>query len=656
MDYESALAAITKPAEQYGRPFAPGVAESLADNLRQIQVSGAQAQQPAKTQLGQYIEPVQLQVVCYQLWENLTGRPAGPITGQDLQESGNVNQALGQFYDRAVADAVAQPGVSEIDVRNWFDHELITEAGTKGIIYRGRTHTGGIPNQVVEFLERRFLLRREEKAGGAWYELVHDRFIEPILLANRNWREQQPLIQVARSWLEAGRPAGMLFEGDALAVALRSNWQGLGQEVREFIEASQAAQRAKEEAQRAEQEAQRRRDLEQAEALAAERQQRLEEQAKATASLKRRATFIMVMSGMAVMMALAAVAFGWGTLTQYREAQKNLALVVAAQQTAVAESDKRATEVIVRTTAEAEARAAQQTAEAGSTIAAANATAAAANAAEAGKILEQQDNFQTAVAEATAAKQTEVAIAAATAESLRATLTAEAAIPPTTTYTPTPTETATPVNPRTATPAGPTDTPTATSTPTPDIQATTASLVVQIVAATETSVAQENATQTVEARRTCKFEPEGDFGIVWIKYIRLLGCPLQQPIGGQYAEQPFENGYMIWSGITEWFFVMVGQDSGPWYFIPKVDFYNPDGVACDVGSPPEKGLVQPVRGFGGIWCDRKDIRAQIGWGTAPEFSVVDNQLQEFENGFLLRDSRGFIYVLPKGQDYIRVGN
>lgn len=67
MGVPAALEAVQKPAAQAGRPFAPGVAEILVDNLRRIRTQS----QEALTQLGQDIEPVQLQVVCYQLWEHL---------------------------------------------------------------------------------------------------------------------------------------------------------------------------------------------------------------------------------------------------------------------------------------------------------------------------------------------------------------------------------------------------------------------------------------------------------------------------------------------------------------------------------------------------------------------------------------------------------
>ena len=100
---------------------------------------------------GQYVEPVQLQVVCYQLWENLgrgrtedgtatTDRRQVQITLDDLAEAGDVDRALTQFYEETLAAVLADPaaaGVSERQLRAWFDEELITEAGTRGLVHQG---------------------------------------------------------------------------------------------------------------------------------------------------------------------------------------------------------------------------------------------------------------------------------------------------------------------------------------------------------------------------------------------------------------------------------------------------------------------------------------------------------------------------------------
>ena len=185
MGVEAALDAIQEPAQKYGRPFAPGVASALVDNLRRIKVLGQ-----TTAQLGQYVEPVQLQVVCYQLWENLAKqRPptAGAIgydyiTTADLQAAGDVDTALARYYEETVTSVLAAPNapVSERQLRTWFDTHLITPAGTRGLVLQGAATTGDLSNAVVRQLQARFLVRTESRAGGAWIELVHDRFVEPI--------------------------------------------------------------------------------------------------------------------------------------------------------------------------------------------------------------------------------------------------------------------------------------------------------------------------------------------------------------------------------------------------------------------------------------------------------------------------------------------
>jgi hypothetical protein len=216
MDYAAALDAVKKPAMLAGRPFAKDVGEILVNNLCQIRVPGQ-----AETQGGQYVAPVQLQVVCYRLWNKLKGQPGDEITAQDLENAGSVDNALADFYDMAISSVVKESGVSEITLRKWFERKLITEDGTRGTVYQGTNDTGGLPNQVVKALERQFLIRADVRGGGAWYELVHDRFIEPVLQANRAWFQQNetPLQHQAALWQKEGRPDSLLLQDEALESA-----------------------------------------------------------------------------------------------------------------------------------------------------------------------------------------------------------------------------------------------------------------------------------------------------------------------------------------------------------------------------------------------------------------------------------------------------
>ena len=243
MESTAALEAVEAPARLGGRPFAEGVAQTLIDNLRQIRVQGT-----AERQQGQFIEPVQLQVVCYQLWQNLQSRPLGPITQEDVNQLGNVDRALSQFYEQAIHNTLAETRMSEIALRNWFEKELITEAKTRSTVYYGRNQTAGLDNEIVRVLENQFLIRSDIRAGGRWYELVHDSLVDPIIQANQEWRIEHPLIQNAQRWADGGQSENdLLYTGAQLHEAVATQMD-MGTPVTEFLQASLEAETAREEA------------------------------------------------------------------------------------------------------------------------------------------------------------------------------------------------------------------------------------------------------------------------------------------------------------------------------------------------------------------------------------------------------------------------
>ncbi|MDX1521007.1 MAG: hypothetical protein R3264_05235, partial [Anaerolineae bacterium] len=626
MGYDAALEAVKNPAERYGRPFAEGVAESLVDNLRQIRVQDPQSPGELEIRPGQFIEPVQLQVVCFQLWENLKDRPLDYITEQDLKELGNVDTALGQFYEKALERVIKQTNVTEIELRNWFETKLITEAGTRGTVYQGTDFTGGIPNEAVNLLANEYLVRAEVKAGGTWYELVHDRLVYPILQANQMWKLDQPIIQLAHNWIEDRRNPDRLLQTQQLGVALEGNWQSLGEEVEEFIVASQQAQLARDEELRQERERARLLEIEQARALAEAQRERAEEQAKAAERLRKRFWMLLFLAIVAGFFALFAGFLTWLTIRE-----------------------------------QAETEAALSTAQAVATL-------AEDNAAEARKIREGQRATETAIsAQVEVIQDQGVEDLNATAESIEATTTAaaqtaearltaeadsettsptETAIPDPITPSPTPTG---PYEPPTDTPS-----PTATATATPDVAATeiAQSLLAElnIIKIAQTRIAErveEIASDT--PGQGCRVEPDSTFREIWARNQDALGCPLQaEPIAGAFAEQSFENGFMLWSQILEQFFVTIGSaNSGTWQLYSRGDFpENSDG--CEPTYPTDNPeLIQPVSGFGAIWCTWPELQRQIGYGLAQEYAVSNNLVQEFEGGFIIRNSFGLTYILFK---------
>jgi hypothetical protein len=213
----AALRAIKDPLINTQRQFAPGVAEGLVKELlimKTVDATGKAAEME-----GQYVEPVQLQVVCVTLWSTL--EPDCIEIQKSHLENFNVNEALSDFYKSAVESATKETGVPEADLRNWFGKILVTPMGTRSTVFRGEDLTGGIDNQAVDFLESRHIIRAEFRAGARWYELTHDRLVEPIRKSNEVWFEKNSsLLQNQTAlWVAHGRPEGMLLRGKELEQA-----------------------------------------------------------------------------------------------------------------------------------------------------------------------------------------------------------------------------------------------------------------------------------------------------------------------------------------------------------------------------------------------------------------------------------------------------
>jgi WD40 repeat protein len=251
--YEAALPAVKEPAARAGRPFAEGVAEALVDNLRQIQLGRPrEGTAAAQSALGTYVEPVHLQIVCQQLWAKLPPDRTA-ILAKDVQEFGDVDQALIGFYEDALRQVIKQTEISERRLRTWFDTQLITPARTRGLVFRGTSQTEGLPNAAVDILYEAYIIRADIRGGDTWYELAHDRLVEPILAANRAWQATyyNPLAAARQAWLEAGRNPENLLDGVRLKEALAyadDHPHDVIEEEREFLaestrQALQAARR-----------------------------------------------------------------------------------------------------------------------------------------------------------------------------------------------------------------------------------------------------------------------------------------------------------------------------------------------------------------------------------------------------------------------------
>ena len=160
----AAKVAARAPARAAQIEFMDDAADRLVDDLRRVKV---QRGDRVTDELGPSVEPVQLQVVCRQLWDSLA-EDDEVIDVEDVDALGDVDDTLAEFYVDQVQAAAARTGVGEREIRTWFDEVLITSQGFRAQALEGPGHRG---DAVLGALEDAHLIRADQRRGARWYEL-----------------------------------------------------------------------------------------------------------------------------------------------------------------------------------------------------------------------------------------------------------------------------------------------------------------------------------------------------------------------------------------------------------------------------------------------------------------------------------------------------
>ncbi len=570
MGREAALEAIKQPAARFGRPFAPGVAETLLNDLSQVRVPGQKG-----TVAGQYVEPVQLQVVCYQLWESIKDRPRGSISSDDLREAGDVDHALIQFYQDTIKAVLAEPavqraGVSERQLRLWFDKDLITDEGGRDLVRQGEEETAGLPNVAVAELQRRFLLRADARGGDSRIELVHDRFVEPIKAANLDWRAQHgsPLSLATDAWLAASKDPGLLYDGTQLRDAgarVQANPDDFSPEEQEFVKAGQAM----------------------VQTLAARRQRRI---------------LMGAVSALIVLLALTA----WALLSAFSAQTANTALAASAS-TALAD---------------------RALAQAASTAAVAGRDTAQVARAEA----------VSARASAEAAGTAQVMALNALAANLEQNLTAQAsaalqlsAMPVTASPT-APSRTPLPLiilgtGRPTGTPAPSTRLPSS-----PTLDQIVVAQQAQLAQVRATLVVLAPTPTATPCPSTIKVGGDFSSAYVMAKVQQELGCPRSEAHNASTSYERFEHGFMFWRQDTGRIYAFYAADNAWQEFADSYVDGQPVYSCPDISRPSTPPT--PKLGFGKVWCTQRGVRSRLGEALSDEISGT-HPVQDFDNGSMV---------------------
>ena len=93
-------------------------------------------------------------------------------------------------------------------------------------------------------------------------------------------------------------------------------------------------------------------------------------------------------------------------------------------------------------------------------------------------------------------------------------------------------------------------------------------------------------------------------------------CPKHAEIGWA-AQQPFQNGFMLWLEPSQTIVVFFSNYGGQSYR-QYADTFKDGDPESDPNFTPPAGLIQPVRGFGKVWRDNTEVRDYLGWATAGE--------------------------------------
>jgi WD40 repeat protein len=219
LSIEAAIDAMRGPAAAFepSVDFTPEAAQLLADDLRKVNVQDSSGRTVKRE--GTYVEPVLLQVVCRRLWEKRTDRAR--IDESDVRRLGSVDRALADYYAGSVATVAEKTNVPERAIRAWVGR-LITPQGTRRPLPLEPIEPEGdqsLPAAALQGLVDEHLIRRDDRNGTTWFELAHDRLIEPVQQDNDLSRKQlMPLHRLAPEWIK-DRPMGLLLQGEELRFA-----------------------------------------------------------------------------------------------------------------------------------------------------------------------------------------------------------------------------------------------------------------------------------------------------------------------------------------------------------------------------------------------------------------------------------------------------
>jgi tetratricopeptide (TPR) repeat protein len=174
---QDAVSAISRPLDGTKRAIADEAAETLVTDLQTSRITGRYGEDHYVT--SQHVEPALLQAAARWLWDSLPP-DLSLVSARDARRYGDVDSALAARCGQIIAHVADDHNLPARRLASWLLDTFVTEIGTRGQAYEGATTTAGMSNAVARALEDHHLLTSGPQSGSRWYELFHDRLIEPL--------------------------------------------------------------------------------------------------------------------------------------------------------------------------------------------------------------------------------------------------------------------------------------------------------------------------------------------------------------------------------------------------------------------------------------------------------------------------------------------
>jgi hypothetical protein len=182
---EQARDAIVEPAGLQDNDLAVPPFDWADDAVTQVlDFLSEQQMGEGRTQVGDEIEPFQLQLICQHVEDIVDQRGLATITTDDLGGNEGLTRVLSGFYESCLAKTCdkfeGQPDLRQ-KLEKLCEYGFITAKGRRLLREESTImQEDGVSPEILRELVELRLLRKEPRIGDNYYELTHDALIEPI--------------------------------------------------------------------------------------------------------------------------------------------------------------------------------------------------------------------------------------------------------------------------------------------------------------------------------------------------------------------------------------------------------------------------------------------------------------------------------------------